>query len=112
MGKSLNFNTIKKQYLTVTLPDKDKTTLMVSTPTKAVMAELVSMGEALEELRSGDNLEIMDQLYDYCARLLSCNKTNTKITKKDLEGVFDIEDLVLLFNTYTDFVNEVYKTKN
>ena len=112
MGKSLNFNTVKKQYLTITLPDKDQTTLMVATPTKSVMAELITMGEALEELKSGENLEIMDKLYDYCARLLSCNKTNTKITKKDLEDVFDIEDLILLFNAYTDFVTEVYKTKN
>lgn len=112
MGKTLNFNTVKKQYLTVTLPDEKKTTLLVSTPTKAVMSELITMGETLEDLKSGDNLEIMDQLYDYCARLLSSNKANIKITKKDLEGVFDIEDIILLFNTYTDFVTEVYKTKN
>ena len=31
---SLNFNNIKKQYLTVTLRDENKTTIMICNPSK------------------------------------------------------------------------------
>ena len=112
MSKTLNFNTMKKQYLSVTLPDEKKTTVMVSTPTKSTMTELIELGDRLSELDHADNLEIIDSLYDFCARLLSVNKARIEIDKEYLEDIFDIEDIVVLFKTYTEFVNEVYKTKN
>lgn len=112
MSKTLNFNTMKKQYLTVTLPDEKKTTIMVSTPTKSTMTELIELGDRLSELDQVDNLEIIDSLYDFCARLLSVNKARIEINKEYLEDIFDIEDIVVLFKTYTEFVNGVYKTKN
>jgi len=112
MSKTLNFNTMKKQYLTITLPDEKKTTIMVSTPTKSTMTELIELGDRLSELQDEDNLEVIDSLYDFCARLLSANKARVEINKENLEGIFDIKDIIVLFKTYTQFVNEVYKSKN
>ena len=50
MAKSLNFNNVVKQYLTVTLPDENNTRLLIGTPTKAVMDELLYFQSTLTEL--------------------------------------------------------------
>lgn len=112
MAKSLNFNTIKKQYLTITLNDEKKTTIMIGTPTKAIMNEMLSLSDSLES--DGDNVsqETIDDLYYVCARVMSRNKGGVNITKEYLEEIFDIEDLFIFFNAYMDFVTVLGNEKN
>lgn len=112
MAKALNFNTVKKNYWTVTLPDEKQTTLMIGTPTKALIGELMTLQETIEDMRDDINDETMGELYRICAKILSRNKTNTKITVDDIEDVFDFEDIVILFDAYTSFVSEVCRSKN
>lgn len=111
MGKTLNFTTMKKQYLTVTLPDGH--TIMVSTPTKKVLSELVSLQESLEDIQSSDaTLEDMDNLFSTCAKIMSCNKANEPITKTYLEDILDFQDVIIFFQSYTTFIGEVMRGKN
>lgn len=112
MAKSLNFNTVKRPNFTVTLPDEKNTVLLVRTPTKKVMSELISLGEEIESMSDNTDLEVLDRLYVFCARLLSANVTNTRVEAEYLEEILDYADIVLLFKEYMKFVNEVYKTKN
>lgn len=112
MAKSLDFNTIKKQYLTITLPDEKKTTLMIGTPTKGVMSELSALQDSFNSTEEEQNSETMDILYETCARVMSCNKTKTYISKELLEEIFDLEDIVLFFKAYREFVHEVSSGKN
>ena len=113
MSKPLNFNNVKKQYLTVTLADEKKTTLMIGTPTKAIMDDLVLLQSSLEAINEDEaNVEATDDLYNACAKVMSRNKGGIKITKEYLEELFDFEDIVILFNAYMDFVSEVTGGKN
>lgn len=113
MAKTLNFNNMKKQYLTVTLADEKKTTLMISTPTKGVMDELLMLQESLEALTENNtDMNAIDDLYTACAKIMSRNKGGIVITKEYLENLFDFEDIVILFNAYMDFINEVTGEKN
>lgn len=113
MANVLNFNNVKKRYLTVTLPDEQKTTLMVGTPTKAITDELILLKSGIETLEEDEtNTEALDDLYTACARIMSRNKGGVKITTEYLSELFDFEDILLFFNTYMNFLSELTSSKN
>ena len=111
--KSLNFNNVKKTYLTVTLADENDTTIMIGTPTKAIMDDLVLLQSGLETISEDDaNVDATDELYSACAKVMSRNKGGIKISKEFLEEIFDFEDIMIFFNAYMDFITEVTSGKN
>lgn len=112
MAKAINFNNVKKRYLTITLADEKNTVLMIGTPTKAVMNDLVLLRSGFESLGEDANEEVLDDLYNVCARVMSRNKTGKKITKEYLEEIFDFEDIILFFHAYIEFVSELANAKN
>lgn len=113
MAQTLDFNKLKKNYLTIVLNDEDKTRLQVMTPTKRLLSELMSLLPDISGL-SGDmpTDEDLDALYEFCARLMSRNKAGKKITKEQLAEVLDFEDMIVFFEVYTDFVTEISGSKN
>jgi hypothetical protein len=104
MAKALNFNNVSKKYWNVTLTDG--TVLLVGTPTKAIFDKLIAIKDDL-----GDE-DSLGALYGVCALVLSRNKAGKVITKEYLEEIFDIEDIIILFNSYVGFVNEIRNSKN
>lgn len=110
MAKALNFNNIKKRYFTVTLADEKETTLMICTPTKAIMDEFISMKDSLGSEDMGE--DAIDALYELCTKIMNRNKGGIKIAKKDLEEMFDFEDIILFIRSYTEFINELTNSKN
>lgn len=113
MAKTLNFNNVKKTYLTVTLADENNTTLMIGTPTKAMMDNLVALQDSLTSVSEEEaSTEATDELYSECANLMSRNKAGIKITKEFLVNVFDFEDIVIFLNAYMEFITEVTSGKN
>lgn len=111
MAKQLNFNTLKKEYFTVTLTDK--TVLMIGTPTKSVMNALILLQASVEALDDDHtNQEIVEDLYEACAKVMSRNKAGIEITAEYLAKMFDIQDIMIFFNGYMEFLNEVTGSKN
>lgn len=112
MAKPLNFNNLKKKYLTVTLPDDKKTTLMIGTPTKAIMDDLVLLQDSLATLSDNEaNVEATNDLYTACAKVMSRNKAGVQVEKEYLENIFDFEDVMIFFNSYMEFIDEVVGEK-
>lgn len=113
MANVLNFNNVKKRYLTVTLPDEQKTMLMIGTPTKAIMDNLILLKSGIEALEEDEtNPEALDDLYNACAKIMSRNKSGIKITTEYLSELFDFEDILLFFSTYMNFLSELTNVKN
>ncbi|MFQ8652495.1 hypothetical protein [Hominilimicola sp.] len=113
MAKPLNFNNVKKKYLTVTLADEKKTTLIIGTPTKAIMDDLLLLQSSLETINEDEtNAEATDDLYLACTKVMSRNKGGIKVTKEFLENLFDFEDIMIFFEAYMDFIGEVTDVKN
>lgn len=111
MAKSLNFTTMKKKYLPVTLPDE--TFLMIGMPTKAIMKDLLVMQSSLEMLTEDEtDVEAMDMLYESCAKVMSRNKMGIPITEEKLAEIFDYEDILVFFTAYSEFVGEIVNQKN
>lgn len=106
MARSLNFNNIPKEYLTVTLPDDNHTTLMILSPTKGMIDDFSNISD------NDGNVESLTDLYDTCAKMMSRNKAGRKITTEMLEEWFDIEDIVIFYDAYMDFAHEVTGRKN
>lgn len=113
MSKTLDFNKVTKQYLTIKLNDENNTTLMIGTPTKKVLEELLLLEGSLEGVQEDSaGLEEMDNLFYSCAKIMSHNKGGIKITKEMLEEIFDFEDIILFFRSYMNFISEVMGSKN
>lgn len=108
--KTFDFNKIKKQYMTVKLPDDENTTLMLTMPTKNVMDMFVSINDALSNDEIGE--EAIDELYDICSTLLSRNKAGIKITPEKCGELLDFEDIILFIQSYSEFISDVTNAKN
>lgn len=112
MSNTLDFNKIKKKFLTVTLADEQNTTIMIGTPTKAIMDEMMSLKTSLETMTENASNEAMNEMYEICAKVMSRNKTGKKIEKEYLEKIFDFEDIIIFFNAYMEFVSALSAEKN
>lgn len=113
MAHTLNFNNIKKLYLTITLPDDDNTTLMICSPKKSTMDALTIMRRYVDtEDQVERDSDEMDALYTVTAEIISNNKAGIKITKEHLENILDLEDILVFFNAYEDFLKEIGRGKN
>lgn len=110
MAKTLDFNNLKKRYLTVRLADEKQSVLMIGTPTKAIFDELLNMKDSLN---SGNMTEdAIDDLYEICAKIMSRNKTGRVIDTETVRDLFDFEDIIVFIRAYTEFINEVSSAKN
>lgn len=112
MSNTLDFNKIKKKFLTVTLADEQNTVVMIGTPTKAIMDELMFLKNSLEKMTDDADEATMSELYEACAKVMSRNKTGKKFEKEYLENLFDFEDIIIFFNAYMEFVSALSVEKN
>lgn len=111
--KPLNFNNVAKKYLSVTLADEKGTTLMIGTPTKAIMDDLFALRTAMNEVAEDDaDSSVVNELYSACARVMSRNKAGVKISTDYLAEIFDFEDIMIFFDAYMNFISEVTGEKN
>lgn len=108
---NLNFNNVKKTYMTITLPDDENTKLMIMTPTKSILDKLIGMEEfisGVDEVGPG----VLGDLYNVCAEIMNRNKAGRKITTEYISEVLDFEDLIIFFNAYMEYVGSASNSKN
>lgn len=109
MAKALDFNKVKKDYLTITLTDENRTVLMVGTPTKGILDEFIALADTLDDDIQD---EAIDDMYNICAKIMSRNKGGIEITSEFLSGIFDFEDIIIFIKAYTEFIQGVTNSKN
>lgn len=108
--KNLNFSNIKKNFFTITLPDEKKTTLCIATPTKAILDNLNEFVDSQDGSKMDQ--EILTDLYELCARIMSRNKAGLRIDREYLEDLLDVEDILVFISSYATFIQEVGLSKN
>lgn len=109
MAQILDFNKVKKQYLTIVLPDEKQTKLTLLTPTKKLLTLLSTMLPDTDDVPTEEDLAA---LYELSAQLLSRNKTGRKVTADELAELLDFEDLLAFFTAYTGFIESIANSKN
>jgi hypothetical protein len=110
---TLDFNSAQRPTLELTMMDDARTVLRVKTPPERMVQELQAMQTELQKLTTGD-LDAVAMIYDLAARLMSENRDFIKVTAEDLRGKYKmaLEDLILFYNAYLDFINALANEKN
>lgn len=113
MNRSLNLNTAKRPTFELTMMDDDETTIHVKVPELDLFKELQAMSDDLNEADENDP-DVLDSIFDFLARLLSCNRENVAITSAELVGKYnmDFESALLVINEYVGFLTDVVNAKN
>lgn len=114
MERTLDFNSVKRPSMLLTMKDEAKTKIHVSTPTEALVEELQTVSAEMDSVLSAGDSESVKASFDLAARLINCNSDGIRVTADELRGKYNIDlvDLVLFFSIYTDFVDEIGKAKN
>lgn len=114
MAKTLDFNSIEPRVLELILRDDDRTCIRVGTPTEALIEELQRVAPKLDAALKNKNEASIESVYDLAARLMSCNRDDVKITKEELRDKYrmNLENLLIFFGAYIDFINEITHEKN
>lgn len=107
----LDLNTAQRPTLELTLCDEERTTIHVGMPKEADIQELTAFD--FTGLENGEKADIA-AVYEMAARLINCNRDGIKITGEELRDKYgmDLELVVLFFEAYTDFINEITSEKN
>lgn len=109
MAKILDFSKSKKPTLPIKFDDGSM--IYIYTPSKGEVEEMLDASEYFDNALEGDR-EAINKLYEITARLMCNNKMGREITVDELAGYFDIEDIVVFFRGYSEFISEVTKAKN
>lgn len=113
MAKTLNFNTMQKKYMTVTLPGK-KSAIMIGTPTKSMLKRLTDLNVDQDVDIEGmkNDMDILDELYDVCSKIMSKNKGGVTVTADFLSEELSLEEVIIFLREYMIFVRESINVKN
>lgn len=110
----LDFNAIKRPTLELTMKDKKHTIIRVTTPKESSIERLDAMGKELREIvDNGDRAETK-AVFELAAELINFNLDDLTVTADELKSVYklNLEDLVVFFAAYMDFITEIEKAKN
>ena len=115
----LNFNMINRPVLELTMMDKEQTVITVTTPSEGLVEELQATLPELQKIFAPGDQGTVEAAYDLAARLISCNKEGLQVTAGDLKNKYwptdrlaNMENMVVFFGAYTDFITELNSGKN
>ena len=112
MANLLSFSRHRPPILPMELPDG--TWVNVCPPTVDLQEEVRTNLPGLHKLLQGEDDEIKAGMYDLAARLMSCNRNLKTFTAEQLQTQhqMDVEDLVLFYSAYADYIKEIESAKN
>ena len=122
MNFKVNFQKAKRNYMVLTFDDEREVdgkieeyerTIMVGMPKKRVFTALMDMQEITDkrddaqtkEEKNEANREIIDELYELTAQVLSNNLKGEKITTEWVEDQLSIDEIKELLTQYAKFAN-------
>lgn len=109
----LNLNTVQRPTFKLTMMDDEQTVLRVKMPSKAMFKELAESDATVSGAEKGDK-DSAEDMYVLVARLLSHNLDFITVTPEELESKYrmELEDVILTYRAYVDFVLSFVKAKN
>ena len=118
MNFKVNFQKAKRNYMVLTFDDEREKetyekTILVGMPKKRIFSALMDMQDIIEQKNEAQtekekneaNREIIEELYELVAKILSNNMAGEEITVEWVEEQFTTEELKTFFVQYVKFVN-------
>ena len=105
---SVDFNKVKRSFMTVTLKDNRK--LIVKMPMKKTFEKLSALQEMDTDSMTAE--DAMDTLGGLCAEILSHNMTGEQVTTKEITDDYDTEEMEALIDAYMEFAGGVKNNPN
>jgi hypothetical protein len=114
MRKTLDFNAIERPVLEITLKDTERTKLSLVTPTEALIEKLQANSSAITESVQEGTAESIQAVFILMADFINCNLENVTVTAEELRDKYRmrLEDAVIFFGAYMDFIEEIKTAKN
>lgn len=122
MNFNVNFQKAKRNYMALTFDDERENdgkieeyerTICVGMPKKRIFTLLINMQDILDRVNEAQterekndaSREIIEELYELTAQILSNNLKGEKITAEWVDKQFTTEEIKMFFTQYTKFVN-------
>ena len=109
----LDYTQTAKPTMSVKMRDNGGTVLRITLPPRDVGDDLATMGDLLAVVVDG-TADAVPALYNFAARVLSCNRDHIAVTPEDITGKYDldVDDLTVFFSDYVDFIAGISRRKN
>jgi hypothetical protein len=110
----LDFNALTAPTLPLVMCDAEKTEIVVTTPTEGLVEDLQALAPELSKVLGANNADSIEAVYSLAAKLISCNRAGLQVTADDLRNKYklNLEALIVFYNVYLSFVNEITNAKN
>lgn len=114
MARELNFNSLERPHLKLTMRDAAHTVLRVTVPTEELVEKLTACAGELHVVLEKKDDDATRAAWDLLADLLSYNMEGVKVTAGDLRGKYGLylDDAIVLVKAYMDFIAELTNAKN
>ena len=114
MAKTLDFNVIVPPTLPLVMRDAERTRIDVVAPTEGLVEELDALAPNMKQALEADQEKSVPAIYGLAARLISCNEQGLSVSAEELRDKYklNLEALIVFYNTYMDFLNEIASAKN
>jgi hypothetical protein len=114
VAKTLDFNVVVPPTLPIVMRDDRRTEIIVTAPTEGLVEELQAVAPSMGGMLAADEAVATPVIYELAAKLISCNKAGLQVTVDDLRDKYkmNLEMLIIFFNAYLDFINEITNAKN
>ncbi len=114
MKKTLDFNSIERPVIELKMRDDAHTVINVTTVTERLVEKLGANGDAIVKASKGGNAEAIKSVYTLMAEVVNCNLEGITVTAEELRDKYGVmlEDAIMFFNVYLDFIDEIKKAKN
>ena len=114
MAHIIDFNSIIKPMLEITLRDAEHTRVHVTTPTQGLIERLSANADQLKQAVNGETAEAIQSVFTLAADLINCNLDGFKTTAEELRDKYKLTlyDIIIFYNAYLAFIDELKNAKN
>lgn len=114
MLKTLDFNSLEKPVLELTLKDVDRTVVRLTAPSEELVGKLTSASGELQNVLKDDTGVMIKALFELIAQLMSCNLDGLRFTAEDLRDKYGMKlyEATVFVRVYLDFIKDLTSAKN
>lgn len=114
MAHTIDFNSIVKPMLEITLRDEAHTRVHVTTPTQGLVERLTANADQLKQAVNGGTAEAIQSVFTLMAELVNCNLDGLRFTAEELRDTYKLTlyDVIIFYNAYLAFLDEIKNAKN